>query len=310
MRPYLLTALLLIALAGTAAAQVGRVTGIVKDDHGDLVKGATIIAENADASPSSFTASSDEKGRFNMIGLRSGVWQLRAGAPGYSTDSGELNVRTLPGVTPPVSFTLQKLVVPPSALGTTAPKDLQAALAGADALFNNQQWDQAIAAYNAILQKSPSLSVINLQIAAAYRNKKAYDSAIAAYNVLLKTDPNNDKAKVGIAMTNLEKGDLDMAERTLESAAQAPGATREVFYDLGEVKLARSQADAAVKAYERAALVDPTWGKPPFALGRLALTKGDNASARKYFQSVIDLDPISPEAAQATTMLRQLDQSR
>jgi Flp pilus assembly protein TadD len=310
MRPYLLTALLLIALTGTAAAQVGRVTGIVKDDHGDLIKGATIIAENADASPSSFTASSDEKGRFNMIGLRSGVWQLRAGAPGYSTDSGELNVRTLPGVTPPVSFTLQKLVVPPSALGTTAPKDLQTALASADALYNSKQWDQAIAAYNAILQKSPSLSVINLQIAAAYRNKKAYDSAIAAYNVLLKTDPNNDKAKVGIAMTNLEKGDLDMAERTLEIAAQAPGATREVFYDLGEVKLARSQADAAVKAYERAALVDPTWGKPPFALGRLALTKGDNASARKYFQSVIDLDPISPEAAQATTMLRQLDQSR
>jgi Flp pilus assembly protein TadD len=310
MRPYLLTALLLIDLTGTAAAQVGRVTGIVKDDHGDLIKGATIIAENADASPSSFTASSDEKGRFNMIGLRSGVWQLRAGAPGYSTDSGELNVRTLPGVTPPVSFTLQKLVVPPSALGSTAPKDLQSALASADALYNNQQWDQAIAAYREILQKSPSLSVINLQIAAAYRNKKAYDSAIAAYDALLKTDPSNGKAKIGIAMTNLEKGDLDTAERTLEIAAQAPGATREVFYDLGEVKLARSQADEAVKAYERAALVDPTWGKPPFALGRIALKKGDNASARKYFQSVVDLDPISPEAAQATTMLRQLDQSR
>jgi TolA-binding protein len=81
-----------------------------------------------------------------------------------------------------------------------------------------------------------------------------------------------------------------------------------VFYDLGEVKLARSQADEAVKAYERAAQVDPTWGKPPFALGRLALNKGDAAGARKYFQSVIDVDPVSPEAAQATTMLRQLDQ--
>ena len=125
MRPYFLAALLLIALAGRAAAQVGRVTGIVKDDHGDLIKGATIIAENVDASPSSFTASSDEKGRFDMIGLRSGVWQFRASAPGYATDSGELNVRTMPGVTPPVTFTLQKLVVPPSALGSTAPKDLQ-----------------------------------------------------------------------------------------------------------------------------------------------------------------------------------------
>ena len=309
MRPYLLAALL-IALAGNAAAQTGRVTGVVKDDHGDPVKGATIIAENGDASPSSFTASSDEKGRLAMIGLKSGVWQMRAGAPGYTAHGGELNVRSMPGVTPPVTFTLQKLVVPPSALGTTAPKDLQTALASADALYNKQQWDEAIAEYIAILQKSPSLSVINLQIASAYRNKKAYDSAIAAYDALLKIDPNSDKAKVGIAMTNLEKGDLAMAERTLEIAAQAPGATREVFYDLGEVKLARSQADEAVKAYERAAQVDPTWGKPPFALGRIAFNKGDAGSARKYFQSVIDVDPISPEAAQATAMLRQLDQIR
>ena len=58
------------------------------------------------------------------------------------------------------------------------------------------------------MAKAPSLSVINLQIAAAYRNKKDYDNAIAAYNELLKVDPNNDKAIVGIGMTNLEKGDL------------------------------------------------------------------------------------------------------
>ena len=311
MRSYLLAALLLVVLAGNAAAQPGgRVYGVVKDGRGDPVKGATIIAENPDASPSSFTTSTDEKGRFVIIGLARGVWSMRARAPGYWPDGGELNVRTILAATPPVTFTLQKLVVPPSALGTTAPKDLQAALASADSLYNDQRWDEAIAAYTAILEKSPSLSVINLQIAAAYRNKKAFDSAITAYNQLLKIDPDNDKAKIGIAMTNLEKGDLDMAERTLEIAAQSPGATREVFYDLGEVKLARSQADEAVKAYERASEVDPTWGKPPFALGRIALNKGDATTARKYFQTVMDVDPISPEAAQATTMLRQLDQLR
>ena len=101
-----------------------------------------------------------------------------------------------------------------------------------------------------------------------------------------------------------------MAERTLEVAAKAPGATREVFYDLGEIKLARAQAAQAVQAYERAAEVDPTWGKPPLALGRIAMEKGDAAAARKYFQIVTDVDPVSPEAAQATTMLRQLEQAR
>jgi len=301
----------LVELSGSAAvAQSGRVTGVVKDDRGDPIRGATIIAENPDASPRSFTATSDQSGRFAMIGLRSGVWSFRAGAPGHSADGGEINVRSLPGVTPPLTFTLEKLIVPPSALGSMAPRDLQAALASADSLYNSQQWDEAIAAYRAILDRSPSLSVINLQIAAALRNKKDYDGAIGSYNALLKVDPTNDKAKVGIAMTNLEKGDLDMAERTLEIAAQAPGATREVFFDLGEVKLARSNADEAIKAYARAAQVDPAWGKPPFALGRIALDKGDAAAARKYFQTVMDVDPISAEAAEATTMLRQLEQIR
>jgi uncharacterized GH25 family protein len=54
----------------------------VKDDRGVPIKGATIIAENPDASPASFTVSSDEKGRFAIIGLRSGLWSFRAGAPG------------------------------------------------------------------------------------------------------------------------------------------------------------------------------------------------------------------------------------
>jgi Flp pilus assembly protein TadD len=310
MRASLTIALLLMTLAGNVAAQSGRVTGTVRDDRGDPIKGATIIAENLDASPSSFTASTDDKGRFAIIGLRSGLWTFRSGAPGYSTEGGEVNVRTLPGVTPPLNFRLQKLAIPPSALGSLAPKDLQESLASADVLFNNQQWDEAIAAYRQILERSPSLSVINLQIAAAYRNKRAYDDAIKAYNELLKIDPSSDKAKVGIAMTSLEKGDLETAERTLEVAAQAPGATREVFYDLGEVKMARSQATAAVAAYERAAAVDPAWGKPPLALGRLAMEKGDATAARRYFQTVTEVDPVSPEAAQATTMLRQLEQAR
>ena len=77
MRSHFLAALLLIAAAGNAAAQAGRVAGVVKDDHGDPVKGATIIAENPDASPSSFTATTDDKGRFGIIGLRSGVWSMR-----------------------------------------------------------------------------------------------------------------------------------------------------------------------------------------------------------------------------------------
>ena len=187
----------------------------VKDEAGQPIKGATITAENPNASPSSFTATTDDKGRFSIIGLKSGQWTFTAQAPGSVRKPASLGIQTIGSPNPPLTFTLKKGggSAPAGALGGMAAKDLQSELAAADALYNQQKWDEAVAAYKGIMAKAPSLSVINLQIAAAYRNKKDYDSAIAAYNELLKTDPNNDKAIVGIGMTNLEKGDLESGRR-------------------------------------------------------------------------------------------------
>jgi Flp pilus assembly protein TadD len=306
-RVLLASVLVLGAFVATAAAQTGRVGGQVKDESGNPIKGATITAENPSASPSSFTATTDDKGRFSIIGLRSGQWTFTAQAPGFAPEAGKMNVQTIGSPNPPLTFTLRKGGGPAAgALGGAAAKDLQAELAAADQLFNAQKWDEAVAAYKAIMIKAPSLSVINLQIAAAYRNKKDYDSALAAYNELLKADPNNDKAKIGIGMTNLEKGDIEAAEQTLQTASQSTSATREVFYNLGEVEFAKGKSDEAMAAYQRAADMDPKWGKPLFGMGKVALNKGDTKGAIEAFSKVIEVDPTSPEAAQAKAVVDQL----
>ena len=305
---FALAALLVAAFAGSVAAQTGRVGGTVKDDTGQPIKGASITAENPNASPSSFTATTDDKGRFSIIGLRSGRWTFTAQAPGFAPETGALSVQTIGAPNPPLTFTLRKGATgaPSSALGSLAAKDLQAELAAADALYNSQKWDDAISAYRAIMAKAPALSVINLQIAAAYRNKKDYDSAITAYNDLLKADPNNDKAKVGIGMTNLEKGDLVAAEETLTRASEGASPTREVFYNLGEVKFAKGQTEEAAKYYQKAADLDPAWGKPLFKLALVQLNKGDKDGTIKALEKVIAVDPTSQEAAQAKQVIEQL----
>jgi tetratricopeptide (TPR) repeat protein len=304
-----LVAACLAALSGSAFAQTGRVGGIVKDEAGQPIKGATVTAENPNASPNSFTATTDDKGRFSIIGLKTGPWTFTAQAPSFAPESGRLQVATIGAPNPPLTFTLKKGGGPAAgggALGGMAAKDLQADLAAADALFNGQKWDESIAAYRGIMAKAPSLSVINLQIAAAYRNKKEYDNAIAAYNDLLKADPKNDRAIVGIGMTNLEKGDLKAAEDTLTKAAEGTSPTREVFYNLGEVKFAKGQADDAAKWYQKAVDADATWGKPLLKLAFVALNKGDNAGALKLSEKVVAVDPTSPEAAAAKQLIEQL----
>ena len=304
-----LVAACLAALSGSAFAQTGRVGGIVKDEASQPIKGATVTAENPGASPSSFTATTDDKGRFSIIGLKTGPWTFTAQAPGFAPETGRLQVATIGAPNPPLTFTLKKgggAAAGGGALGGMAAKDLQTDLAAADALFNSQKWDESIAAYRAILTKAPALSVINLQIAAAYRNKKDYDGAIAAYNELLKTDPNNDKARIGIGMTNLEKGDLAAAEDTLTKAAEGANPTREVFYNLGEVKFAKGQTDEAAKYYQKASDLDGTWGKPLFKLALVQLNKGDKDATIKALEKVIAADPTSQEAAQAKAVIEQL----
>jgi Flp pilus assembly protein TadD len=308
-RPVILTvlwaALLVAGLASQASAQIGRVGGIVRDEGGQPLKGATITAEN-DNIGQSFTATTDDKGRFTIIGLRAGQWRFIARAPGFSADAGEMPVR-MGAPNPPITFVLKKSGAANfGALGGIASKDLQADLAAADALFKQAKWDEAIAAYRTVLDRAPTLGVINLQIAAAYRNKKDYTAALAAYHALLQADPTSEKAQVGIAMTNLERGDGKAAEESLLHATESASAGREIFYNLGEMTLARDDPEQAATWFQRASTADPSWGKPLYRLGLLAAKKGDTAAAFKLMDQVIAVDPASPEAALAKSSLDSL----
>src|SRR5215831_20174312 len=153
------TAAVVLAICGVAAAQTGRVGGQVKDEAGQPIKGATVTAENPNASPSSFTATTDDKGRFSIIGLRNGQWTFTAQAPGFAPESGRMPIQTIGTPNPPLTFTLKKGGTgPASALGSAAAKDIQADLVAAEADYTAAKYDDAIAKYRAILAKAPVLS--------------------------------------------------------------------------------------------------------------------------------------------------------
>ena len=296
----------LIMLGGTAFAQNGRVSGLVREEGGQPLKGATVTAENTSVGQS-FTATTDDKGRFNMIGLRSGEWRFIAQAPGFSPEGGMLNVRS-GGQNGPVAFELKHSGVAFfGALGGIVSRDLQGELAVADRLYEQRKWDEAIAAYRALLTRVPVITHINLQIASAYRQKKDYDAAMAAYADILKAEPGNSRAKVESALTAVERGDVRGAEDTLLRAAGEADATREVFYSLGEVKLAGNDADAAAGWFEKASSADPYWAKPLVRLGEAAMKKGDHAGAARLLARAMAVDPTAPEAAAARTMLASLN---
>jgi hypothetical protein len=195
----LLLGLALAFLASSPALAQGHVFGTVKDADGHAIKGATITAENPNASPSSATATSDAKGQFSFLGLRGGVWIFTVQAPGYDPTVAQAVTRTL-GTNEALPLVLLRAreISPPGPLTTLDVPALQRRLDDAAALESDGKLDEAIKMYRTIATDVPTLTMVHLQLGILYERTSDAVSAAAEYNTILKSDPGNAKARVGL----------------------------------------------------------------------------------------------------------------
>src|SRR4026207_1452535 len=170
MRRTFLLAVLTLVVAVTASGQTaGRITGTIKDPDGKPIKGATVRATNQ-AVNARVTSTTDDKGRFAMIGVRSGRWRVVAEAPNFLPLQGTADVSS--SNMPVLALTLQRDPGPmPGALSKTIADEL----APAEALRGAGRLDEAIAAYQGIQSKNAQLTTVSLVVATLYREKAAQE---------------------------------------------------------------------------------------------------------------------------------------
>ena len=197
--------LVLALLSVPAVAQTARAIGTVKDVTGKPIKGAVVRALNADAYPGDLSSATDDKGRFAMIGLRTGTWRFLVEAPGFLRLDVNAPVRV--AATAPMQFTLAR---DPGPVPNALERNVQQRLQEAASLRDAGQLDQALAAYQDIYAKNPRLTSVNLVMADVYQRKAAQatdgasrqamlNRAIDAYNEVLKLDASNESARAGVA---------------------------------------------------------------------------------------------------------------
>jgi tetratricopeptide (TPR) repeat protein len=220
-------AMLTFAVGAAASAQTaGRITGTIKDPDGKPIKGATVRATN-EAVNAQITSTTDEKGRFAMIGVRSGRWVIVAEAPNFLPLRGTSDVSS--SVLPVLQLTLQRDPGPmPGALSKTITEEV----AAAEALRSGGRYDEAISAYQSIQSKNPRLTTVSLMVASLYREKAAQEKdaaarqallgrAIAAYNEFLKSDDTNVRARVELGITQMAAGNPDAAAKSFQDVISA-----------------------------------------------------------------------------------------
>jgi len=262
------------SFATHAAAQTGRLSGVVRDETGEEIRGAIVVAESTDSSSLRQTTATDDRGRFFLLFTRSGVWNLTVESPGFDAVKLQIPLR-IAAQTPTVEVRLDRRHETPEAFGALAgvdSKGLGQQLTAAAALMDSGQYDQAIAAYRDIKTRLPVMTSVSIQLGKAYIGKKSYIEAEAAFQELLKLN-----------------------------AEDADGC-----YGMGTLREAQGRSTEAVDWYKKAATSDVLWTTPLLKLAVIARTSGDRDSARRYLTRVLELDSTSPDADQARALQKHL----
>lgn len=206
------TALLLTSpLARQANAQTpGFVAGIVRDFEGQPIQGAEIFGENSQFQRRVETTTNNA-GRFSFVGLQRGRWLFIVRKVGFNPVQGFANVRGA-GNGPTISFRMERDPLHPPAPSTGVlaglrADELQDAIDAANVLFDAGNYDEAIEAYEAVLDDAPQLTSLNLQIGHAYREQLDIEKALAAYRAVPEDEPAGLEAREAIQALQNGPGD-------------------------------------------------------------------------------------------------------
>jgi hypothetical protein len=272
-RAGIAVAALAVLLAATSAhAQSGRVTGVVKGPDGKPLRGVTVVAGNPDAAPPIRSSVTDDKGRFVMIALRSGVWVFTASVTGHlpaATTARVTGFNTTRGIE--LKLARDPDYRAPAMEGVNV-KDLQSQLTAADQLVEQGRDAEAAAAYQALLVRLPALTTLHVQVGRAHRRAGDPGRAADAFAKALEGGVGRHVVVPEMALARLDLGDVIGAKAALG------------LLDDREARL----------------------GAALYVRGVVSAREGDATAARAWLEQFLAQEPDAPEAGAARKLLGEL----
>ncbi|MCY4599597.1 MAG: hypothetical protein OXF27_06725 [Acidobacteria bacterium] len=173
--------------AAPAAAQAGVVAGRVRATDGSALSGAIVTGESLRNSNRRVDDRTDDGGWFAFLGLVSGPWRFRIEKFGYEASEGIAVVSRTGRIDMEFVLNIDPLRPPVPATGVLAgipAGEIQQELTAAHRMFDRGRFDDAIDAYEELLERVPQLTSLHLQIGHAYVERREYERALAAYQAV------------------------------------------------------------------------------------------------------------------------------
>ncbi|HEY3382782.1 MAG TPA: carboxypeptidase regulatory-like domain-containing protein [Vicinamibacterales bacterium] len=315
----LFAVLALVAVAGTASAQMwrgtGRVAGKVMDEAGKPIDGVKVRAY-LPAGNGGTDTTTNKKGEFGIGGINSGAWQLDFVKEGFETRRVTIDIEQITPK-PPMDIVMKKAAPDPNQIVAGEMKK-------AAGFLGEKKFAEAQAVYADLLAKFPQAFQIELAIARAYHaegvtDKTAFAKEIEHLKKYLEKDPTNLEVKLLTGAEMIQVGNPEEGKAMLASVDDAAVKDPMLFVNVGINLMNQNKAKDALPFFERAIARFPESPDAYYYRGLTNVqfgttlrpdnpTEGDKllAAGKADLAKFVQMAPNAPEAAAAQKMLEAL----
>ena len=163
-------------------------------------------------------------------------------------------------------------------------------------LYNQKDYDGAIAQYRKALQLEPDNSSTHLSIGDALYNKDDYDGALVEYREAARLRPADAHARSSIGDALFGKKDYEGAATAYRESLGLKADEPAVHSSLADVLAAQNDWDGALAEYRAVLRLDPKSFDAQKGAGDMLYNKGDLRGAVAAYQELVRLKPEDAEA--------------
>ena len=298
-----------------------RLSGSVVDaKSGAAVKGAKVSLRIQKGGMGGPDLTTDDKGKWAVLGLGPGNWNVDVEAPGYELKKlsmalaeGQrvppMKIELTAAAPPPPEAAAEPSAAPPQEVkigGVAVTPDIADAVDAGNKALADKNFKEAVSQYEKAYPTLSSNLPLKQALARAYYGSGDVKKALVLLDELYKSDPANVQNAMLYANVLLEDGQLDAGRGVIEKLPAGTLSDPTAIINIGILMLNKKQPAAARDYFTKAIAIDANRAETYYYRGLALMQLNKAAEAKADLKKTIELAPDSPEAKDAREMLKSM----
>ena len=275
-------------------AQESVIEGTVVDGQGNPLKNVKIVFTDKSLG-NKFSVKSNKEGRFMRVGIPPGQYIISIEQDAYYPLNSEFTVDT--SGNKGVKLIFEK---------AQAKVEQDPGIAEGTRFFQAGQFEEAIAAFQRVIDRSPDNVDANYGLALSLLRTGQLDEAIGYLEKVKELKPDLLEVYLGLGESYFKKGQNDRALSHFDKALKLQPGNAEAYYNIGIIYYKNNETEKAIQNFLTSKSIKPEFAVAYYQLALAHIKQGQMAEAVENLEKYLELQPDSTLADQVKALIAQI----